>query len=248
MYSEPVTELYDLEHRGFLDDLHLYRSYAILSGGPLLDLGCGTGRLMLPLATAGYDVVGVDSSPAMLARARQALDAANVGSFSLIDAPLPALSALSEEHFGMAYCALNTWAHLTDATEALATLNAVHRAVRPAGLLIIDLEDPERRSPGRGELLLGGVFKDGDESVTKVVSSSSDPASGVEQVTIFWDRLRVGTVHRTIAQTEMRYWSRGEMEQLLQRAGFAVRELLGSWELEEYAGRGDRLILVATRV
>ncbi|MBA2362709.1 MAG: methyltransferase domain-containing protein [Chloroflexia bacterium] len=249
MYSsDTVMELYELEHQGFIDDLHLYRSYAMLSGGPVLELGCGTARLMLPLATLGYDVVGVDSSASMLARARQKLEASGLRSFSLVEAPLPDLTALPEAHFGLTFCALNTWAHLTDPVDALATLEAVHRVLRPAGLLIIDMEDSERRAPGRGELLLGGVFDGGGERVTKLVSSSMDPVSGVEQVTIFWDRLRAGVVHRTMTQAEMRYWSRGEMEQMLQRAGFAVQELLGSWDLEEYAGRGDRLIFVATRL
>ena len=248
IYDEEVAELYELEHEGFEEDLHLYRSYALLTGGPVLELGCGSGRLLLPLARAGYEVTGVDSSPAMLARARSKLEAAGLGSARLLEADLAALDALPDEGFGLAFRALNTWAHLAAPARALGVLRAVHRVLRPAGLLVIDLEDPERRAPGRGELLLAGVFRDGADVVTKVVASIHDPSTGGEDVTLMWDRTSDGALRRTVATTRMRPYGRGEMEQMLARAGYEVRELLGSWDLAPYVGAGDRLIFVAGRL
>ena len=64
--------LYDWEYRRRRDDVRFYRRLADERGGPILDLGCGTGRLMVPLLRAGHTVVGVDRAPAMLARARPA--------------------------------------------------------------------------------------------------------------------------------------------------------------------------------
>jgi len=61
--------LYDWEYRRRRDDVRFYATLADERGGPILDLGCGTGRLMLPLLRAGHVVVGVDRAPAMLARA-----------------------------------------------------------------------------------------------------------------------------------------------------------------------------------
>ena len=61
--------LYDWEYRRRRDDVRFYATLAGERGGPILDLGCGTGRLMLPLLRAGHVVVGVDRAPAMLARA-----------------------------------------------------------------------------------------------------------------------------------------------------------------------------------
>lgn len=245
MYTDEVVGLYDLEHAGFDADEHLYLSYALMTGGPVLELGCGSGRLLLPLARAGYEVWGVDSSPAMLRAARARLDGAGLRGVRLVETALWELGALPSGRFGLAYCALNTWAHLHDSADALRALEAVHRALRPAGLLVLDLEDPERRSPGRGELLLAGVFADGEDTVTKTVASVYDPASGTDAVTIIWDRVRAGAVHRTVAQATMRAYARLEVGLLLGRAGFSVREEMGSWELEEYPGRGERLIVVA---
>ena len=66
-YEDAV--LYDWEYRRRRDDVRFYRTLADERGGPVLDLGCGTGRLMAPLLRAGHTVVGVDVAPTMLARA-----------------------------------------------------------------------------------------------------------------------------------------------------------------------------------
>lgn len=248
MYSEDVVELYELEHRDFDADLHLYRSYAMMTGGPVLELGCGTGRLMAPLVEAGYAVTGVDSSAAMLHRARVKLESLAKTGWLLVESDLGNLSSLRAAEYGLAYCALNTWAHLVDPADALAVLRAVHRVLRPAGLLVLDLEDPEGRTPGRGELLLAGVFEDGDDLVIKTVATVYDPATGVDKITILWDRSGGGSVRRAVSQTRMRPYSLGELRALLALGGYAVEQVLGSWDMDPYQGRGDRLILVASRV
>lgn len=248
MYSEDVAELYEMEHRDFDTDIPLYLSYALTTGGPVLELGCGTGRLLAPLLRAGYEVTGVDSSAAMLDRARRKLETVSGFGWQLVQGNLTDLPALPSEGFGMAFCALNTWAHVHDRVGALRALRAIHRALRPAGLLILDLEDPEGRPHGRGELLLAAVFADGDDTITKTVATVYDPSEGADDVTIIWDRTGDGALRRTVVQTRMRPYGRGETEQMLARAGFSVRELLGSWDLETYEGRGDRLIIVASRI
>src|SRR5436190_15140251 len=68
---EPFEDaaLYDWEYRRRRDDVRFYRMLADERGGPILDLACGTGRLMVPLLGDGHVVVGIDHAPAMLARA-----------------------------------------------------------------------------------------------------------------------------------------------------------------------------------
>src|SRR5690348_16290012 len=66
-----IAPFYDIEHARFNEDLDMYRNFAELSGGALLELACGSGRVLLPLARAGYAITGVDSSAKMLDIARQ---------------------------------------------------------------------------------------------------------------------------------------------------------------------------------
>src|SRR3954469_8100244 len=77
-YAE-LPEVYDLEHASFADDVDLYLRLAEVVGDPVLELGCGSGRVLLPLAEAGYRVTGIDRSAPMLERAHQAVEAAGVG-------------------------------------------------------------------------------------------------------------------------------------------------------------------------
>ena len=65
-----LPDLYDLEHAGFSDDVELYLRLAEVVGDPVLELGCGTGRVLVPLAAAGHLITGIDRSRPMLNRAR----------------------------------------------------------------------------------------------------------------------------------------------------------------------------------
>src|SRR3989440_7827372 len=73
-----IAPFYDIEHAHFNEDVDLYLNFAELRGGPLLELACGSGRLLVPLAQAGYEVTGIDSSAGMLNLARQGLEAEGV--------------------------------------------------------------------------------------------------------------------------------------------------------------------------
>ena len=66
---EPIAAYYDSEHDQFSDDVEWYVHLAEVAGPWVLELGCGSGRLMAPLAAAGNQVVGIDASAAMLERA-----------------------------------------------------------------------------------------------------------------------------------------------------------------------------------
>src|SRR5207237_5532886 len=69
-----IAPFYDIEHAQFDADLDMYRNFAQLWSGPLLELACGSGRLLLPLARDGYELTGVDSSATMLKLAQEALE------------------------------------------------------------------------------------------------------------------------------------------------------------------------------
>src|SRR5919108_3094164 len=71
-----IAPFYDIEHARFSEDLDMYQNFAELCGGSILELACGSGRVLLPLAREGYEVTGVDTSASMLNLARQRLQEA----------------------------------------------------------------------------------------------------------------------------------------------------------------------------
>src|SRR5829696_3720504 len=90
-----MARIYDLVSVAYDEDLAWYHELAAEAGGRVLELACGSGRLLVPLARAGCSVVGVDVSPPMLALARERLAAAGpaiAGRVRLVQSPMSELS------------------------------------------------------------------------------------------------------------------------------------------------------------
>lgn len=243
---------YDLEFADFADDLPLLRAFAEHSGGPILELGCGSGRALVPLAADGYAVTGVDLSPAMLALARAAVERAGVGaSVTLIEDDMRTLGQLGAAHFGMVFSAINSFLHLETQADQLAALAAVARHLRPGGLLVLDLfpPHPDILNEYDGRLIHAGTYRDPQtgERIDKLATSTLDSAEQRIDTVFFYDRLRSdGTVERTAAPFAFRYLGRYELQLLLERVGFGDVNFYGSYDLDPFTAASDRMIAVAT--
>jgi SAM-dependent methyltransferase len=141
-YEDAV--LYDWEYRRRRDDVRFYRTLADERGGPVLDLACGTGRLMAPLLRDGHTVVGVDVAPAMLSRAAARiarLPAPARRRALLVRADMRALAF--PPRFAFAVAAFHSIQHLyTDADLARLFAGAA-RALMPGGWLAFDTFAPD---------------------------------------------------------------------------------------------------------
>ena len=130
---EKLARFYDLEHADLTADLVFYLHFARQADGPVLEVGCGTGRLMLPLVQAGIDVTGVDLSPAMLSLARRKLgDQASLIEGDMRNVTLP-------DRYALIIISINTFLHLLSTEDQLAALTNMARHLAPGGQLIIDL-------------------------------------------------------------------------------------------------------------
>ncbi|WP_322815503.1 class I SAM-dependent methyltransferase [Chloroflexus sp.] len=246
---DPFARYYDTDFRHFHDDIPFYREWARRTGGPILELMCGTGRVLLPLASAGFQLTGVDLSPAMLALARERLQAEGLlDRVTLLEADVRSV-ILPEHQFPLAFVAVNSFMHLTTIEDQLATLAVVRRALTRRGTLIIDLFNPDplaiTREDGRMQLErsyeLDGCF------VQKFVVIESDAAEQISHVTFIYDETAAnGTLTRRTMQFTMRWLYRFELEHLLARAGFTLRAVYGSYDLEPYSSGSPRLIAVAS--
>ena len=155
--------LYDHDYRRRRDDVRFYQTLAAEHGGPVLDLACGTGRIMVPLLRDGHTVVGIDHAPAMLAsaaakiaslapaeRARALLVRADLRRFAFRCDPAgpPAAGA---RRFGFAVAAFHSVQHLVSNGDLLSFLRCARRALAPGGWLAFDVFAPERRFLERDE-------------------------------------------------------------------------------------------------
>ncbi len=146
-YSDP--DLYELEFADYHEDRTWYRDLATRSGGPVVELGCGTGRLTLPLARAGVAVVGVDRSAAMLTHLRTRLEQLPneaAGRVTLERADFRTWEA--SRRYPLVILPFNAIHHCENLAEVVRTFSAARGALTPDGTFAYDayLPTPALRS------------------------------------------------------------------------------------------------------
>ena len=251
-----LAHFYDLEYQDYADDIDFYVQYALALDPrqrlPVLELGCGTGRISLALAGAGFQVVAVDSSPGMLEVCRKHAEEGGVGTrIKCVQADMRELSGLDgQSPFNMAFCALNTFAYLSSTEQQLATLNRVRGLLIQHGVLILDITPPLRHllPPSDGEVLYQGSYADPERGGTlhKYLSAYAQPSIQCHDTRIFYDYEEPdGTLRRATQAVLFRWTGRYEMELLLEKAGFRLEKLYGSYELDDYSDDSERMIFVA---
>lgn len=172
--------------------------------GRLVDLGCGTGRLLRELAGQGYTGTGVDLSPEMLRVARERSAGLTL---TWVEANLTDLSALPDGSFDQAACLFSTLGMIRGASQRLQALREANRILRPGGTFILHVHNRWWRlydSPGR-RWLLADLFG----------WRERDLEPGDHRM----------PVHQGIAGLVLHLFTRGEIVRLLGQAGFVVREV-----------------------
>jgi len=246
------AQYYDLDHGSLDADLVMIEQYAALCGSPILELACGTGRALLPLARQGYQVTGVDISPNMLAIARRKIETDGLADkVTLVKQDMRRLAL--DGRFNLAFVALNSFMHLLTLEDELTSLVCIHQHLNPGGRLLLDLFNPDlgRLLDFRGQVLLDKVMID-PETGHRLMKFRSDKVDLGQQtvcVTYMIDDVDdQEVVHRTLIPFSLRYLFRAELEHLLQRAGFAVEAIYGSYDLDDFSGDSDKMITVARRL
>ena len=249
-----LAEYYDLEYAAHDEDLGFYVQYALAMDPrrelPLLELGCGTGRVAVALASAGFRVTAVDVSPGMLDACRAKSAAADVAErITVVQADMRDLRGVPPGPYNIAYCAINTFAHLLTTEDQLAMLAAVRDRLVQHGLLVLDLTPPlpHLMPPTDGDVMLQGTYPLSDGSlVHKTVAGWADHSTQTHLVTLFYDREGPdGTATRTSQTFSLRWTGRYEMELLLRVAGYTLEKLYGDYDLGEYGEDSERMIFVA---
>ncbi|MBN1483968.1 MAG: class I SAM-dependent methyltransferase [Chloroflexia bacterium] len=250
--GQRFVHYYDLDQGDFDQDVDFYLSLAQRTGSPVLELGAGTGRLLLLLARAGYRVTGIERLPDMLARAERKIQAAGeIGQrIRLVQGDFGQLDL--DERFKLALLAVNTMMHVETAAEQAQLLERVFAHLEPGGCLALDLfhPHPETLAPAEGQLLLEKILHNPQSGrpVHKFVSRQVDHARQLIQTTFIYDELDVeGQVCRTAMTFPLRYLYRSEAEQMLRAAGFFIQGVYGGYDLEPYEDESERMLFLAVR-
>jgi len=226
-----IARFYDPWSRSVTEDVAFYVDRARASGGPVVELAVGTGRIAVPVARAGIPVIGIDSSPAMLAVAQAAVEDAGVAELvdlrlgDLREPPVP-------ERVSLVICPFRSLLHMETEDEKLRALRAAHELLVPGGHFVFDVFSPSREdieeTNGRWLEREPGIWEraDWDEAArTLSLSVRSD-----DDTTTFG----------------LHWLSAPEWLRLLDLAGFVVEGLYGWFDLRPRVDEED-LVFVALR-
>jgi SAM-dependent methyltransferase len=228
---DAIAAIYDPWSRSVTEDVEFYVEEALASGGPVVELAVGTGRIAVPIAEARVAVVGVDRSHAMLAIARDFAVERGVEAFvdfrlgDLRDPPVHGQVPLVIVPF-------RSLLHMETHADRLAALRAAHRLLLPDGRLVFDVFAPSgediEATHGRWIEREPGIFEraDWDEQERTLTLSVRGGESGSTM---------------TLAWLSPREW-----QALLEQAGFAVEALYGWFDRRPYQG-GEDTVWIARR-
>ena len=243
---------YDGDYRDYDDDIDLILALAAECDGPVLEMGCGTGRVALPLAAAGFRVVGVDISSKLLAVARAKLTVQGLGQqVELVQDELTRFD-YPQKDFSLAVCTSNTLMHLTSAHAQMLALENACRHLTEGGLLLLDLFNPDvaRLIAVQGIMELADEWD--DESlgvhVMKWSVRTVDFAEQLQDTLFIYEEIAAdGQTRRTVCPFLLRFLWRSEAELMLQASGFTVEDVWGDFDGDPYGENSEHLILLARK-
>lgn len=254
------ADIYDAVYSYVVEDIPFYADEAVAAaadGGAVLELGCGTGRVAIPVAKAvaaahsGGCVVGLDSSSAMLSRARRNADAAGVaGCLTLVQGDMRDFAF--SRRFSLITIPFRGMLSLLSVEDQTRALMNIKRHLAPGGRLVFDIFAPD----------LGIMALDSD--VPYHFRDVTDPASGRRMViylqTRYDDYTQIMSVRAIIEELDgggavqrklyrdfaLRYIHRWEMAHLLRACGYDVLDMHGDFRRGEFGPDSGNMIWIAT--
>ena len=226
---DAIAELYDPWSASVVEDVGFYLDEARRSGGPVVELGVGTGRIAVPIAADGIRVIGVDSSRGMLdVCARRAALAGVELDLRVGDLREPPV----HEHVPLVICPFRSLLHMQTNDDRRRVLAAVQRLLRPGGRFVFD------------------VFTPGADDIAHTHERWLEREPGIFELAR-WDeeaRTLTLTVRGPDGETTMAlaWLSVEEWRALLEESGFEVEACYGWFDRKPFSGGDDSVWIVRT--
>jgi len=242
-----IAKVYDGDYTHFRTpsgDVDFYVEEARRSGGPVAEFGCGTGRILVPTAEIGIEIAGVDSSPAMLARARARLAGRDLPA-TLHEGDMRDFDL--RRTFALVTIPFRAIAHVLDADGHVRLFRNMRNHLAPEGRLVFDFFQPNLKflAEPREEKLDFEREEDG-RKIRRFHSAVPHPWSQVTDVTFRWEIEDAGgAVEEHRVDFPMRWFYRFELEHVLARAGLVVESILGGFDGAPLGEDSREMIFVA---
>jgi SAM-dependent methyltransferase len=246
-----VAEFYDSEYGDTTEDIPLYVEYARKQGSPVLELGCGTGRVLIPLAESGVEVWGLDTSERMLAIARTKIAALSREVASRIVLRLGDMREFSlSKKFNLIIVPFNTFLVMKTKEDREKALRRMREHLADKGLLVIHIFAPDYNLLVQGSTVRFNEITHRESGLPIGITTFSryDHERQLIQVTRLFDiRRSDGVLERRVQRFTICYIFRYEMEHLLEKEGFQVVDVFGTFDKKPYNYKSGIMIFVAEK-
>ncbi|MDQ0271357.1 class I SAM-dependent DNA methyltransferase [Cytobacillus purgationiresistens] len=236
-YAKP--EAYDQTYNHFQNDLPLLLEWAVKKGGTAIDLACGTGRITIPIAENGLDIIGIDLNEGMLERAKKKSAEKNLSlkwflqdcsSFMVnVESPFIFMTGNSFQHF------------LTNESQN-ALLQSVYHHLQEDGIFIFGT-----RFPKFTDLVTESTVEQTDHSI-EYFEEEYNP---ITQILYSTSIRKISTEDGIIEEKDsisLRYVFPQEMDRLLEQNGLTVRHRYGTWDKKPLDGTSAEMIYICQKI
>jgi SAM-dependent methyltransferase len=251
-----IAEFYDyiVPYRD-RQDVVFFVEMARQAGGPVLEIGCGTGRVLIPTAQAGIEIVGLDLSSSMLSICREKLshESEEVQSkVCLVEADMRRFDL--GQDFQLVTTPFRPFQHLMEVEDQLACLASIHRHLNNHGRLVLDLYNPDLsrliddKPLNEWEEEPEFEMPDGRKVTRRIRMVSRDLHSQVNEIELV-HRVRYpdGRQDHVTQRIRMRHFFRYEVEHLLARSGFRIEQLYADYDRSPFGSKYPGELIVLAR-
>ncbi|MCU0487914.1 MAG: class I SAM-dependent methyltransferase [Anaerolineales bacterium] len=239
--------LYHTHHSLHQEDIPFWLELASHTPGPILELGCGTGRVLLPLARAGHTCWGLDNDPAMLEFCTRQVDPGLHARVHLVQADMRAFEL--PEKFGLILLPCNTLSTLAE-LDLEHLLKSVFKHLAPGSCFACSLANPEllRQMPRTGPEEIEETFAHPLDGAPVQVSSTWERDKNLFKLTWAYSHLKPGErAERTLAQVDHHLFSAQFYLDQFKAAGFTNLQVFGDFQKKPSRKRSSQLIFQASK-
>jgi ubiquinone/menaquinone biosynthesis C-methylase UbiE len=247
------TDYYDIVSNGLAHDVEFYTELAVNAKGKVLELACGTGRISIPIARKGVEIIGIDSSEKMLEKGRVKAEMAQVSdTLQFVQGDMRTFEL--EETFPLIMIPYRSFLHLLTVKDQMSALRQIRKHLSDDGLLALNVFVPH----------IADLYEQDEKSSTRGIY----PIPGSKDQLVVWDYTRYDhfqqiaeiirqyeridsdgvVLQRVVSPLHIRYVFPAELHHLLRLAGFRIVERYGDFTKGTFGAQSKELILVAKKL
>jgi SAM-dependent methyltransferase len=245
-------DYYDIVNSGLENDVEFYVNLARETDGKILELGCGTGRVTIPIARNKKEIIGLDSNPYMLEWGKRKAKMARTGDYlQFVEGDMREF--WFEETFSLIIIPYRTFLHLLTVKEQIAALANIYRHLKQGGLLALNvfvphiklLYEEDNKSSTRGIYRIPGS----EDSLVVWDYTRFDHFTQIAEIIRQYERInkKGEVIEKIISPLNIRYIYPFELHHLLKLTGFKVVQKYGDFYKSAFGPESKELIIVARK-